>query len=188
MLSTPDPAESNLDKLLSWLNTDRNLAGEEYETIRKRLIKIFVVRGSRSAEELTDTVFERVTNKVFEVSETYNGDPALYFYGVAHLVFLESLKRPKFVDLPENSSKMLETSLDDEMETTFDLLEKCLSHLESKDRDLILAYYENEKRTKIEHRRAIAKNLGMSIDTLRTKVCRIRTTLRECVTKSDEEK
>ena len=42
------------DKMLAWLDTDRNLAGEKYEKLRIKLIKIFTCRGCDSPEDLAD--------------------------------------------------------------------------------------------------------------------------------------
>src|SRR6266571_4389824 len=81
------------DSLLDWLNADRVLAGKKYEAIRLRLIKIFTCRGCPEAEDLADETINRVTARVEEVANTYEGDPALYFYGVAQKLHLEYLRK-----------------------------------------------------------------------------------------------
>ena len=42
------------EQLLDWLDADRDVAGQRYEEIRRRLIKIFVCRGCIVPEELAD--------------------------------------------------------------------------------------------------------------------------------------
>ena len=69
--------EENFDALLSWLDPDRNRAGNKYEEIRQSLIKIFSWRGFKDAEDLTDETISRVTAKVLEVSRDFRGDPAV---------------------------------------------------------------------------------------------------------------
>src|SRR5947209_6617862 len=39
------PPTDSFDRLLAWLNPDREQAGQRYEEIRRRLIKIFARRG-----------------------------------------------------------------------------------------------------------------------------------------------
>src|SRR5262245_21687271 len=59
----PDMTPEEFDRLLLWLNPDRDKAGEKYEWIRKRLIKIFVCRGCNVPEELADKTINRVARK-----------------------------------------------------------------------------------------------------------------------------
>lgn len=50
--------------LLERLDADRELAGEEYERLRKRLVKFFLVRGCHSPEDLADETFNRVATRI----------------------------------------------------------------------------------------------------------------------------
>ena len=77
------------EKMLFWLNEDREVAGRNYEAIRIRLIKILNYRGCFDSEELADQVFDRVARKVDEVAPNYQGDPAFYFLNVANKIYLE---------------------------------------------------------------------------------------------------
>src|SRR5262245_8968477 len=79
-------------KLLACLDTDPEQAGEKYEMTRRMLVKYFDWRGAFLPEELTDETLNRVTRKIDEGDEIR--DFMHYCYGVARLVFLESLKRP----------------------------------------------------------------------------------------------
>src|SRR5882762_2150995 len=80
------------DGLLGWLDTNRDQAAQKYEKIRTRLIKIFICRGCGEADDLADETINRVTAKVDSIANSYTGDPALYFYGVAQKVHLEYLR------------------------------------------------------------------------------------------------
>jgi DNA-directed RNA polymerase specialized sigma24 family protein len=163
------------DSLLSWLDADREQAGRKYEQIRQRLIKIFTCRGRPDAEELADETINRVTLKVFEVSAGYVGDPALYFYGVAQKVFLEALRTRPPVVVPQPIPKS------EEIEKEFECLEQCMEQLSSANRELVLEYYQNDKREKIDHRKNLAEKLGIAQNALRIRAYRIRAALQQCV-------
>ncbi len=186
MTAKPELSQQHFDKLLNWLNKDRPHAAEKYESIRQRLIKIFVVRGSFQAEELADVVIERVTKKIFDIADSYQGDPSLYFYGVAQNVFLESLRVPKHEELPVSLTKNENINLDQESEKNLDCLETCLKELGKIEQKLILSYYQDEKRTKINNRKIIAEEYGISLEMLRIKAFRIREKLQKCLVKCVE--
>lgn len=171
--------QENFDVLLSWLDHNREIAGQKYEKIRARLIRIFVGRGCFDAEELADETFNRVTEKLPQLARDYVGEPALYFYGVADKIHLEWLRRQK----KKQQLQIPETQESDkaELETEYECLETCLEKLSADQHSLIIGYYREDKRGKIENRRELAKNLGMSASTLQVKACRLRAQLRECV-------
>src|SRR4029078_9907710 len=81
------------DTRLDWLDSDRERAGNKYEAIRLRLIKIFTCRGCLEAEELADETINRFVAKITGVNFEYEGDPALYFYGFAPNLHREYLRR-----------------------------------------------------------------------------------------------
>jgi DNA-directed RNA polymerase specialized sigma24 family protein len=169
------PDRENFDALLAWLDPDRERAGQRYEEIRARIIKILVWRGCPVSEELADVTIERVTRKIREVAAGYVGDPALYFYGVAHKVHLEYIKkRPDPVPPPQPDPTEIR-------ERNYLCLERCLQKLVSPDRKLMLQYYQDERRAKIDHRIDLARQMGVSLNTLRMRTHRIRQKLQKCV-------
>ena len=177
---SPDPDEisqGQFDQLLDWLDSDREKAGSRYEWIRKRLIKIFVCRGSSIPEELADKTINRVARELSEIRPTYSGDPANYFAGVASNIFRESLRKEKTpaVGMPQP------TAPDEDEERVVSCLEKCVSQLSAADRDLVLSYYQQDKQAKIDHRKDLAARLGLGMNALRIRACRIRASLQECV-------
>ena len=168
--------QAAFDSLLAWLDADREQAGEKYERIRLRLIKIFTCRGRPDAEELADETINRVTLKATQVSKGYVGDPALYFYGVAQKVFLESVRKPPAAVAPPPAP---DKSEDDERE--YECLERCMEQISPGSRELVLEYYRGDKRAKIDHRKEIALRLGVALNALRIRAHRIRATLQQCV-------
>ena len=182
MASTPNSGADNitqeqLDQLLHWLNPDRQEAAVQYEWIRKRLIKIFVTRGSHNPEELADITINRVARKLPEIRDGYVGEPANYFSGVASFIWRESLRKEKLPVVTD--PRPLPPSEDEERD--YVCLERCLNKLPKPDRELALAYYQQEKHAKIDHRRKLAEQMGLAINALRIRACRIRASLFACV-------
>src|SRR6266851_6063064 len=174
------------DTLLGWLDADRERAGSKYEAIRLRLVKIFTCRGCLDAEELADETINRVSARVTEVAGSYAGDPALYFYGVSQKVHLEYLRKSQKrqagvgVGAAVSALNTPRVELADDLEPEYECLEKCLDHLTTDNRKLVVQYYQQEKHAKIEHRRGLAMELGIAVNALRIRAHRIRRSLEHC--------
>ena len=170
-------SQDQFDRLLEWLDPVRERAGIRYESIRRRLIKIFVCRGSAIPEELADRTINRVAHKLPEIQATYSGDPANYFCGVASKIFRESLREGKTpaVGPPQSGPP----DQDDELD--YACLEKCIGKLSEFERDLVISYYQQEKHARIDNRKKLAERLGLGLNALRIRACHIRARLRECV-------
>lgn len=172
-------AQENFDLLLIWLDRNREIAALKYEKIRGRLIRIFRGRGCFEAERLADETFNRVTQKMPELIDSYVGDPASYFFGVADKIYHEWLRRQKKSEqlhLPEIEDKT-------RTEIEYECLEICLEKLPADRHRLIVGYYPEEKSAKIESRRKLAENFGLSANALHIKASRIRVRLKECLRK-----
>lgn len=163
------------DALLDWLDPNRDIAAQKYETVRSRLIKIFACRGCLDAEDLADETINRVTSKLPEIQATYTGEPARYFYGVANKIHLEYTRRKPVPRLPEPKTDCEQAELE------YACLDRCVAKLPPENRELVLSYYQEEKHAKIEHRKHLAKKLGIAANALRIRAHRIRTALEECV-------
>jgi RNA polymerase sigma factor (sigma-70 family) len=178
------PLES-FDEILAWLDPDRELAASIYLELRHALIKIFAWNHCDDPEGMTDETFDRIAKQVRELRSTFEGDPKLFFYGVARNLIKEHQKKVKFhvsiedIDLPGNPPE--EEEEEESGDLRADCLETCLGELSSEKRELILAYYAKEKQAKIDHRSEMARQLGVSMDTLRVRAYRIRATLEVCI-------
>ena len=178
--------QENFDLLLVWLDPNREIAAQKYEKIRRRLIRVFTGRGCYEAEELADTTFNRITEKLPQIADGYTGEPTLYFYGVGDKIHLEWLRNQKKInssDLPEADSRDQSA-----IETEYELLEHCLDKLPADQRRLIVEYYRKERIAKIENRRILAKDFGITTNALQVKASRIRAQLKECLRKNLAEK
>ena len=176
-----DITQEGFDRLLSWLADDRDEAGRKYEIIRQRLIKFFICRGCENVEDLADETITIVITKVDEVALNYEGDPVLYFYGVAKKVFKDYL-RIKNRTVPSAPPDV--THVD---ESVFECLDGCMEKLSEENRELVLRYYQDEKKVKIDNRQSLADELGIAMNALRIRAHRIRLLLRNCVRECTEQ-
>lgn len=170
--------QETLDGLLVWLDPDRDKAGAKYEQIRSRLIKLFTCRGCTEAEDLADETINRVTSKLREVADGYQGDPALFFYGVAKKIYQEYARRK--TAQPLGQLPAAEPDGAGESEREYACLEECMQALPPDQRDLVLEYYRDDKRAKIDNRKHLAQRLGIALNALRIRAHRIRFALQQC--------
>jgi len=170
-------------KLLSGFDPNPERAGAQYESVRAALVKFFDWQGAPFPEDLADETLNRVARKLDEGQELR--DPATYCHGVARLVLLESRKRAdhRRAELDEAAAVAAQPESkgpaeDDPRRSCFD---HCLRELPIESRQLVLRYYQDDKRQKIDGRLALATQLGLSLNALRSRVQRIRDRLEQCV-------
>ncbi len=164
--------EENFNKLLRWLDPDRDRAAEKYERIRFRSIRILAAKGCWEAEDVADQMVNVVASKIDWLLENYEGDPALYFYRVANYLFLEWRKKNPGPNPPPPPPE------NHEIERLCGCLELCLQELSPADRKLVLEYHEGEKQARISNRKRLAQELGITSNALRIKVCHLHSRLR----------
>jgi RNA polymerase sigma factor (sigma-70 family) len=167
--------QADFDRLLDWLDPNKERAGEAYEKIRRRLILILASRGCHCPEELADETIDRVARRVIDIRDTYVGDPAAYFLGVMNNVHHEYLKRPHLPRLSEPDEQ------GEIREQVHLCLDRCLEKLAPHARQIIEHYYAENKRAKITLRRRIADELGITAGNLRLRALRIREQLQVCI-------
>jgi RNA polymerase sigma factor (sigma-70 family) len=170
--------------LLAWLNPDRELASSIYLNLRQSLLRIFAWNQCADPEGMTDETFDRVARQVHILSHTFEGNPKLFFYGVANNLIKEYRKKVKS-HVPIEAIELAEDPPQEREEETIErrrkCLSKCLLKLPEDKRGLILTYYAKEKQAKIIHRAAMARQLGLSMEALRVRMLRIRVSLEECI-------
>ncbi len=179
----PGLTAETFTKLLVSLDPDRERAGEEYEDLRRTLIRFFEWRGAPFPEEHADESFNRVARKLGEGLEIKNIGG--YCYEVARLVFLETTKGhdSKRASLESVKFKLTANPTDEtvEKEVRLACLDDCLSGLPGESAELILEYYRYEKRGQIDRRRALAERFGLRRDALANRAQRVRDKLQQCV-------
>lgn len=178
--------QEGLDRLLAWLHADAERAGRVlYEQIRPALVGGFRAHGcpEAHADDLADETILRVSCEPQGFFDAYVGEPLRYFRRVAHFVHLEYLRRQKkTVPLPEDIEvRAPAAAADEDVEREYGCLEECISHLGPNSRELVLQYYQGERRVKIESRKALAERLDTKLPQLRLRAHRIRATLKDCI-------
>jgi len=188
---TPNPQAFR--QFLNWLDEGVDSNGERYLEMRRRLGRYFDRRNCSSPGDLADETLNRVARKLEEKGEIVGATPAHYCYIVAKFVFLEFGRRSEhnqtsLDDNPGASRVMAGLAVpsqpdDDTLakEKLFDCLERCLGKLQSEDREMILDYYRGEQRAKIERRSNLAARLGLTMNALSIRACRLRSKLEICV-------
>ncbi len=179
------PSPDDFERLLNWLDpTDRDRAGEKYEAIRQSLIRTFIWRGCHKPEELADETINRVMRKLPVIIETYENDPALYFYGIGRNVLKECYREVailRSMNEPERLNASRQSDQNEQRERVFGCLDECLGKLTESSRVLVLHYYEVQGMAKVNFRRDLAAEMGVATNALRVRVHRIRTQLQKCV-------
>jgi DNA-directed RNA polymerase specialized sigma24 family protein len=171
-----------LENLLACLSPDRDEAAKQYVTLEMKIVRYFEKEKIAAAETRADDVLNRVARKVAEGKQIEN--VTAYAYRVAYLVFLEAGKEPDHVEIdPEQgphttAEPVFEDSEPDRRQNCFD---SCLEKLTVDNRELILGYYQEDGREKIEFRKWLAARLKISLDALRIRAHRIRKNLEECI-------
>lgn len=154
--------------------------------MRVRVTRYFEWNSCPVAEELADICFDRVARKIEEGTEIVN--LRAYFLTVARLVYWEWLKRPGQAtgldDVHEIPDEL--PSVDEQKEVRLSCLDECLDELPADSRELILEYYQDDGRAKIERRKKMAAKLGVPLNALRIRAHRIRNILEKCVRKCSE--
>lgn len=176
-------------RLLEWLDQGVDSQGERYLEMRRRLVAYFDRRNRPSAEELADDTLNRVGRVLETDGAIAITPPARYCYIVARFVLLEDLRRVRR-QVPYNEPAGIGARLDrpfdpdpDQVvrEQRLDCLDRCLEELKDEQRDLVIEYYRDARRQRIERRRDLATRLGITMNALGIRAYRLRDTLMACV-------
>jgi DNA-directed RNA polymerase specialized sigma24 family protein len=180
-----------LQRLLDWLDGGASSDGLKYLEMRHRLVAYFDRKNCPTPDELADETLNRVARRLEEEGAIEGDSPARYCYIVARFVFMEHLRETQKDNALANDLRQ-RSHADDHAPTEADdarevkerrlkCLDQCLNKLEAANRGIIARYYVGEARVKIEHRRALAEELGITMNALSIRACRIRDRLEACV-------
>ena len=183
--------EAAFRRLLGWLDEGVDSGGEKYLDIHRRLMSYFARKGCLTPDDLADETLTRVARRLEEQGAITDILPARYCYVVAKFVLLEYQRRGErnkvsVQDLPDSGAEPDDTRA--MREKLLVCLEDCLQKLPPDQRALISAYYSEERREKIERRRELAGRLGLTMNAVTIRACRIRDRLESCVRTCSAEK
>ena len=178
------------DRLLTWLDQGSDSGGQRYLEMQRRLAAFFDRKNCQIAEELADETLNRVARRLEEEEGIIQSEtPAQYCYTLARFVFLEYLRNTqKTVPVTDAHPPITDHTLKSDMadaaeikEKRLSCLEECVMKLSSANRHLILTYYTGMQKAKIQGRRELAGTLGITMNALSIRACRIRDKLEACV-------
>jgi len=177
-------SQSAFRRLLDWLDEGVNSDGSRYLEIRRRLVLYFDRKNCLTPDELADETLNRVARRLEEEGTITTDAPAHYCYIVARFVLLEDLRRDPQKPLDEHVVAFSNpTEEKQDAERRLECLERCMETLDSNERSLIANYYQGELRSKIDNRKELAQKLGLSMNALSIRACRIRAKLENCLSK-----
>ena len=183
-------------RLLEWLDDGSNSEGGGYLEMRRRLVSYFNRKGCATPDELADETLNRVARRLEEEGSIESESPAKYCYTVARYVFMEHLrdaqKTGALLDRlgrqrPADDFAAREAADREVREKMLSCLERCTGKLDPTSREIITRYYMGKERVKIENRRALAEELGITPNALSVRACRIRDRLEDCVRRCADE-
>ncbi len=182
---------SAFQMLLHWLDEGAQSEGRKYLETRRRLVAYFDRKNCSTPDELADETLNRVARRLEEEGSIESEATARYCYIVARFVFMEHLRGAQrdgalieeIRRQPQGGAAgATESGEENEVkEKMLDCLERCTDKLEPPNREIITQYYTGKERVKIENRRALAEGLGITMNALSIRACRIRDRLEDCV-------
>jgi len=188
----PQLTQLAFNRLLEWLDDGVDSQGESYLEMRRRLVSYFDRRNRSGPDELADETLNRIC-MTLQSGEIAIRPPARYCYVVAKFVLLEDFRherrqmpvRERRSEEALRAGSLLRLVEPDEQlvvrERRLDCLDRCLEQLKPEQRELIVEYYRDGERTKIERRRDLAARLGITMNALGIRALRIRDGLTACM-------
>lgn len=167
------------NSLMTLLDADSEKAGLMYEKLRNKLVKYFEWMNAETPESLADETLDRVARKIYEGAAIYNLEG--YVYSVARMILFEFRRKESKEVVAHSEYNSSLHSAPETQSQTLSCLHRCLAELPSEEREIIVSYYEEEKREKINSRKELAEGLGISLTALRVRVCRLRAQLEICL-------
>lgn len=167
--------------LLARLHDEPGRAGEEYERLRRTLIRFFDWRGAADPDECADECLDRLARRLDE--QTPIQDVRHFALGIARLVLLERQRQPLMTSidqLPDTAGRST-SARPDEDAPVHECFDRCLAAMPDDSRTLVVSYYDGERDRKIANRRRLSASMGVSENALRSRVQRLRDRLEVCI-------
>jgi DNA-directed RNA polymerase specialized sigma24 family protein len=157
-----------------------------YEELRVRVSQVLRWRGCPEShvDELVDNTFDRVASKLGSGEQVEN--IGAFAAAVARFIWLEHSRKNKADavgdDLPETPVEPSLDFLDDE-DTRMRCLRRCVAtKFSDEDKRLVVQYYDTDADEKAKNaRKRLADSLGMTLNALKVRACRLRMKLERCI-------
>lgn len=167
--------------LLKAFSSDEESAAVAYAKLRDSLIRFFQIKGDEMPDEAADETLDRVAIKLGEA--VLIEDLTKYSFGVARLVFHENLRKTqKEKKVLENYRAESERQKFDEETDEFAPFRECFESLAGNDKSILQTYFNDLPYAELnENRQKMTDKLGVSVNSLRLKIFRLRRRLEDCV-------
>jgi DNA-directed RNA polymerase specialized sigma24 family protein len=172
---TPDAFQA----FLAWLSPQKIEDGEAYEKARHRLIIFFASRQCREPESLADKTIDIAILKMAEIPA--EAQPIAYLFGIAKNVFRDYLRETEKELIANANSQKYRSYSQSEVERNHACLDRCLNELPQNDRTILLDYYSQTKRAKIELHRQLAEQHKLTPNALRNRIFRLNQRMARCI-------
>ena len=182
----PEFTQNAFGRLLEWLDDGVDSGGETYLEIRRRLIIYFNRRNRPLADDLADETLNRVGRTLELQGAIAVTPPARYCYVVARFVLLEDIRRQRR-QVPVDDARVAASPVENLdgpaaiYEQRLQRLDVCLDKLKPEQREIVVEYYRDARRGRIERRRRMAERLGITMNALAIRTWRLRSSLEACV-------
>jgi len=177
-------------RLLIWLDEGIDSDGQKYLEMQRRLVAYFDRKNLSNYEELADETLNRVARRLEEEGAIESDTPAKYCYVVARFVLMEHVRGTQkeklmveTISRQQGFQNVVEHADDEKelKEKMLNCLDRCTLQLDPTNHMIITRYYVGKERLKIENRRALASSLGITLNALSIRACRLRDKLEACV-------
>ena len=177
-----DLTSDSFTKLLKALSADEAEAARLYTKLHESLVNFFELKGLTEPDKAADETIDRIPERINQ--NTKNEDDIRFIaFSVAKFIFLEKLRSEqrrlhadeKFYGKTGTAGEFFEKD-------EFEPLRKCFENLYKDEKELLAGYFADLGGQELyEHRRKLAAREGVSLNTLRIRVSRIRKLLENCL-------
>ncbi|MBI1763982.1 MAG: sigma-70 family RNA polymerase sigma factor [Acidobacteria bacterium] len=172
---------ADLRAFLAWLTPEQAANGEAYESARRRLMLFFAGRTCSDPESLADQTIDCAIRKLPDIPP--EATPLAYLLGIAKNIYRDHLRATQKAEplRPVHDVALSAEAHQHETEQRHQCLEQCLAQLPAEDRALVLGYYREAKQQKIDLRRHLAAQFGLTQNALRNRIFRLNQRLALCL-------
>jgi DNA-directed RNA polymerase specialized sigma24 family protein len=168
---------------LSWLSPERDAAEKKLKSLRRRLVTVLDLRGCPVSEDMVEEAILLFIQRLPSMADSFkDNDPTSYLYVTAYRLYLKYIER-QFVPLPDDISELPQPDAGAgvEKEQLHECLDRCLEGMGREERGMLLDYYRDDKRAKIDLRKMLARRMGISANALRIRIYHLRNSLQSCI-------
>lgn len=165
-----------LEKILELLHPDREHAAAEYGKLHERLTRFFEWNNAEDPTALADEALDRLGKRALAANvEKGIRSASSFVLGIArHLLQEEQRKRSQQTEVRGSWAVLAAPPGSNEKERMDEAIRLSLERLEPDRRRLVEDYYAHSGAEKIRAHQELASKHGLSLNTLRNRVFRLR--------------